>query len=209
MKIRTAPYLQQAALWPQEGQHILAQYDENSVVVYQAYRRAIGEYALRHGRLDGPDFSLQRMSWIKPNFLWMMYRSGWGQKEGQEVVLGLRISRVFFDAVLQAAVPSTWSPERYATAEAWQAAVAQSEVRLQWDPDHTPSGRKHLRRAVQLGLRGATLAAFAGEQLLDVIDMRDLVATQRDVAFDDSALLQTPVEQVYLPAGLGLAAQRR
>jgi len=28
------------------------------------------------------------MSWIKPNFLWMMYRCGWGTKEGQQVTLG-------------------------------------------------------------------------------------------------------------------------
>ena len=128
MKLHTAPYLQQAHSWPSAGQHILAQYDETSVVVYQAYRAAIGEYAIRHGRLDGPDFSLQRMSWIKPNFLWMMYRSGWGQKEGQEVVLGLRISRQFFDAVLHAAVPSSWDPQRYPSREEWHAAVAQSEV---------------------------------------------------------------------------------
>ena len=201
MKLHTAPYLQQAHSWPSAGQHILAQYDETSVVVYQAYRAAIGEYAIRHGRLDGPDFSLQRMSWIKPNFLWMMYRSGWGQKEGQEVVLGLRISRQFFDAVLHAAVPSSWDPQRYPSREEWHAAVAQSEVRLQWDPDHTPSGLKHPRRAVQLGLRGATLAAFAAEQLQEVIDMRDFVAAQRCLAFDDSAQLQTPVERVYVPAG--------
>ena len=201
MKLHTAPYLKQAHSWPSAGQHILAQYDETSVVVYQAYRAAIGEYAIRHGRLDGPDFSLQRMSWIKPNFLWMMYRSGWGQKEGQEVVLGLRISRQFFDAVLHAAVPSSWDPQRYPSREEWHAAVAQSEVRLQWDPDHTPSGLKHPRRAVQLGLRGATLAAFAGEQLQEVIDMRDFVAAQRCLAFDDSAQLQTPVERVYVPAG--------
>ena len=28
------------------------------------------------------------------------------------------------------------------------------EVRLQWDPDHTPDGCKEKRRAIQLGLKG-------------------------------------------------------
>ena len=27
-------------------------------------------------------------------------------------------------------------------------------MRLQWDPDHHPSGSKHQRRAIQLGLKG-------------------------------------------------------
>ncbi|WP_216092858.1 DUF4291 family protein [Candidatus Marithrix sp. Canyon 246] len=26
------------------------------------------------------------MTWIKTNFLWMMYRSEWGTKQGQETV---------------------------------------------------------------------------------------------------------------------------
>ena len=58
-------YRDQQARWPAEGRHILAQYDETSVVVYQAYRPAIGHYAARHGRF-GDEFSLNRMSWIKP-----------------------------------------------------------------------------------------------------------------------------------------------
>ena len=74
-------YQRQDSLWPQEGQHILAHYDDASVVVYQAYRPSIAEYAVTHQRFGG-DFSFNRMSWIKPNFLWMMFRSGWAGKEG-------------------------------------------------------------------------------------------------------------------------------
>lgn len=70
------------------GRHILAQVDEEAVV-YQAYRPEIGHFAAQHGYFGGR-FSLRRMSWIKPNFLWMMFRSGWGTKEGQEVTLPLR-----------------------------------------------------------------------------------------------------------------------
>jgi hypothetical protein len=32
------------------------------------------------------------MTWIKPSFLWMMYRCGWGAKEGQESVLVVEIT---------------------------------------------------------------------------------------------------------------------
>lgn len=191
----TELHLTQRARWPQSGQHILAHHDAETVVVYQAYRPAIGEWAVRHGRLDGPDFSLSRMSWIKPNFLWMMYRSGWGTKEGQEVTLALRLRRAFFERVVREAVPSTFGPG-YPSRETWQAAVGQSEVRLQWDPDHAPSGNKLERRAIQLGLRGRTLAAFAHEELLEVIDMRSFVDAQRPLAQDDNPQLQLPVEHL-------------
>src|SRR5581483_8831594 len=97
---------------------------------------------------------LDRMSWIKSNFLWMMFRSGWGTKEGQEVVLAVWLKRPAFEAVLQQAVHSTFVPELYAGREDWKQAVARSCVRLQWDPDHDPSVAKVERRAIQLGLRG-------------------------------------------------------
>lgn len=192
----TEPHLAQRERWPQDGKHILAHHDAQSVIVYQAYRPAIGEYAIRHSRLDGPDFSLSRMSWIKPNFLWMMYRSGWGTKEGQEVTLGLRLRRAFFERVVREAVPSTFDAERHPDRDAWQEAVNRSEVRLQWDPDHAPAGNKLERRAIQLGLRGRTLAAFANEELLEVIDMRAFVDAQRPMAQNDNPGLQLPVEHV-------------
>src|ERR1041385_8084113 len=99
MKLITKPYIEQLASWPSAGRHILAQYDENSVVVYQAYRPAIGHFAARN-RFFGGEFSFHRMSWIKPNFLWMMYRCGWGTKEGQEVILAIKIKRPAFDEII-------------------------------------------------------------------------------------------------------------
>jgi hypothetical protein len=95
------------------GRHILAQYDERTVVVYQAYLREIAECAVQHERFGGPAFSPARMSWVKPNFLWMMFRSGWGTKPGQETTLAMRITREAFDQILAEAVPSTFTPETY------------------------------------------------------------------------------------------------
>lgn len=92
MKLKTQPYLEQREIWPQSGRHILAQYDDDTVVVYQAYNSAIGHFAARNGNFGG-DFKMSRMSWIKPNFLWMMYRSGWGTKPDQEVTLAVRLRR--------------------------------------------------------------------------------------------------------------------
>jgi hypothetical protein len=129
-------YVDQVTRWPPNGTHILAQFDAETVVVYQAYRPSIAEYAIKYGAFAG-DFSYARTSWIKLNFLWM-YRSGWGTKEGQERNVGLRVRRQFFDRILAQAVASSLDQSDYATRNAWKAAVENSEVRLQWDPDHDP-----------------------------------------------------------------------
>jgi hypothetical protein len=42
MHLITEPYFVQAARWPATGRHILAQYDDNSIIVYQAYNPTIG-----------------------------------------------------------------------------------------------------------------------------------------------------------------------
>ena len=189
----------QTQRWPSEGEHVLAHFDAESIVVYQAYRPSTGRWAIEHGRLGGPDFSFGRMSWIKPNFLWMMYRSGWGTKPGQEVTLGLRIRRSFFDRLLLEAVESSFDPARRVSQDDWKTAVETSEVRLQWDPDHSPDGAKLSRRAVQLGLRGAALEALATTELLEVIDMSPFVESQRAHAQAAAPWggLRTPVEHVY------------
>lgn len=142
MDLPTELYLKQSARWPTSGQHILAQYDADTVIVYQAYNPAIGEYATRNKAFGG-DFSYARMSWVKPNFLWMMYRSGRATKDGQQTVLGLRISRPFFHGLLAQAVPSSFDTSVFQNHDEWKRAVETSSVRLQWDPDHAlPMARR-------------------------------------------------------------------
>jgi hypothetical protein len=205
MHLEAEPYVDQAARWPRQGRHILAHHDAETVVVYQAYRPAIGTYAIEHGVFGG-EFSYSRMSWIKPNFLWMMYRCGWGTKEGQEIVLGLRLRRPFFDGLLAQAVPSSFGASGLSSHDEWASAVARSEVRLQWDPDHDPHGVPLPRRAIQLGLRGSALEAFGKRELLEVIDMTGFVATQREVLKRAGvAQLRIPAERTYVPDDRSIA----
>lgn len=205
MNLATARYLDQVATWPSEGRHILAHFDAETIVLYQAYRPSIGEYAIGH-REFGDSFSYARMSWIKPNFLWMMYRSGWGTKEGQETTLGLRLRRGFFDRILAQVVASSLSQSDQASQEEWKASLESSNVRLQWDPDHDPHGNAVARRAIQLGLRGAVLEDFGKRELLEVIDMTSFVAEQRDrLSRADVGELRTPVERVYVPGDEAIA----
>ena len=196
MSLKTESYEDQLKRWPRNGRHILAQFDEGSLVVYQAYSPSIGTFAARHGYFGG-DFKLERMSWIKPNFLWMMYRSGWGTKPGQEVTLAVRIKRDAFDSILAQAVHTRFVPEVYSTHEVWKERLASSPVRLQWDPDHDPLGTKQERRAIQLGLSGDVLKKYAREWIVEIEDISDFVAAQREHALQGNRDLITPREEVY------------
>lgn len=205
MGLKTELYAEQAERWPREGRHILAQFDQDTIIVYQAYQPVIGHYTAMH-RTFGGGFSYSRMSWIKPNFLWMMYRSGWGTKANQEITLALRIRRQFFDALLAEAVPSSWDPTEFSTEDEWSHAVSKSSVRIQWDPDHHPTGAKLERRAIQLGLRGDVLKAFGQQELIEVIDISDFVSEQRQSLLTrGTSALVTPLERVYSPADPSIA----
>ena len=184
--------------WPAVGRVILAHFDAKSVVVYQAYRQETGRFAAANGFFGGGHFSYNRMSWIKPNFLWMMYRCGWASKAGQEVVLAIRVYRPWFDSILKTAVPSSFADGRFETREEWQQAVSQSDVRLQWDPDHDPAGNKVERKAIQLGLRRTALEGWRGDAIDSVTDITEFVLAQGRIAkMQDWPGLLVPTEAVY------------
>lgn len=200
VKLPVEAFVDQHNRWPKTGRHILAHYDDDTIVVYQAYSPLIGGYAIEHGRF-GDGFKYTRMSWIKPNFMWMMYRSGWGRSQGQECVLGIRLRRSFFDSLLEQAVPSSFVPELFRDPSDWNAAVQRSDVRLQWDPDHLPNGHKCERRAIQIGLRGGTLESYGKREIIEIIDFRQFVAEQRvHIGDGTSRQLLMPVERVYWPS---------
>lgn len=198
-------YLDQIPEWPGACLHILAQFDDESIVVYQAYRPAIGRFAAKHGYFGG-EFKMTRMTWIKPNFLWMMYRSGWGTKPGQEVTLAVRLKREFFDRLLAEAVPSSLGQSTFSDREDWQKAVQSSSVRLQWDPDHDPCGNKLERRAIQLGLRGKIVEEYVKDAIIEIDDISDFVKQQRQNAHKPYANLVTPLERTYVPADSAVGA---
>lgn len=187
-------YKNQLLRWPEKGQLVLANFDAESISVYQAYKPAIAKFAVDH-QCFGGEFSFTRMSWIKPNFLWMMYRSGWAAKEGQERILEIRIKRDFFNQLMKEAVPSTFCSELFATHQDWKDAIGSSDVRLQWDPDHDPTGKTVERRAVQLGLRGNMLQRYSDE-LCWIKDITDFAIEQRRNINNPENLL-LPYEDVY------------
>jgi O-acetyl-ADP-ribose deacetylase (regulator of RNase III) len=207
MTLEYENYETQNTRWPQSGRHVLAQYDDDNPVVYQAYRPSIAKYAVEHQAFGG-DFSFRRMSWIKPNFLWMMYRSGWATKPGQEHILAIRMTREGFDQICKTAVKSSFDRAGFSSEAQWKAAVQASDVRLQWDPDHLPNGGPTERRAVQLGLRGQALRLFSDQWIREIEDVTAFVHEQYAVLQKQgTAALITPSERVY-PAHENLKADR-
>jgi len=198
MKIELKKYDEQISEWPKLGYHIMAQYDEEEIIVYQSYRKEIGEFAAKNQYFGGA-FSLDRMTWIKPNFLWMMYRNGWGTKEGQEVVLAIHLKISAFNTYLQNAVYSSYSTSLEMSQEDWKESVKTSSVRLQWDPDHDPYGNKLERRAIQIGLRDDFIKSFAKEDIVLIEDISEFVKEQYEfVQNKQLEKLMVPAEKPFL-----------
>lgn len=195
MKLQLEKYNTQIKDWPEKGHHIMAQYNEDTIVVYQSYRKEIGHFAVKN-QFFGGAFSLERMTWIKPNFLWMMYRNGWGTKEGQEVVLAIHLKKDAFEKYLRNAVYSSFNQVEGQTQEEWKEDVKNSNVRLQWDPDHDPFGAKLERRAIQIGLRNEFIKSYAKEDVVQIEDISEFVAEQYEhVKNNNLELLRIPLEQ--------------
>lgn len=198
MKLKLKKYKEQLKDWPQKGHHIMAQFDDEKIVVYQSYRKEIGQFAIQNQYFGGA-FSLERMSWIKPNFLWMMYRNGWGTKENQECTLAIHLKLEAFKRYLENAVYSSYNDELEISREEWQNQVKESSVRLQWDPDHDPFWKKLERRAIQIGLRNGFIKSFAKEDILLIEDISEFVKEQHHfVVNDDLDNLIIPEEKPLL-----------
>ena len=153
---------------------IRAVYTDETIRVYQAYNKTIAEEAVKNGTF-GAHFSMTRMTWIKPSFLWMMYRCGWAQKENQAHVLAIDIKRTGFDKAVNSAVISTFSDDLGITKEEWQKQVKESDVRVQWDPEKDIDGNNLPYRSLQLGLRGNAVNEYVHDWIVKVTDITDYV----------------------------------
>jgi len=196
-QIKLEDYTESKAILPKTGQQIICYRQDDFIVVYQAFRESIARFAVENQKFGGDDFSFSRMSWIKPNFLWMMYRCGWGEKDNQKRVLAIWITKTDLVGILNNSVRTTFTDTYYETEREWQKELRLKNVRLQWDPDHNPSGNPINRKAIQLGLKGDMLEKFARHQIQHIMDITPFVSEQK-VNVDAKALdkLLVPVERV-------------
>ena len=174
------------------ARQVRAVYDDETITVYQAYSAAIARPAVAAQAFVAP-FSATRMTWIKPSFLWMMYRSGWATKAGQEHILAVRMTRVGFQEALASASLSYDDGTVYSSSEEWRAHKATSPVRVQWDPERDLALNPLPWRSLQVGLSGWAVHHYMHEWVVAIADITERVHHLRESA--DPTLL--PDEQPY------------
>jgi len=179
---------------------IRAVYDGEVIRVYQAYSNAVADAALQKGEFVSPPFKLDRMTWIKPSFLWMMYRCGWGYKDSnQERVLAIDISRYGFEWALEHSCLSHHSSKLEADSD-WEARKMSDPVRVQWDPERDLLLRPLAYRSIQIGLGKEAVLLYVNEWVKNISDVTDLahslheLVRRGDFAQAESLL---PLERPY------------
>jgi hypothetical protein len=184
---------------------VRAVFGPRTVTVYQAYSPAIAGSAVRAGRFV-PPFRLGRMTWIKPSFLWMMYRSGWATKPGQERVLAISITRDGFEWALAHSSFSHHDPAVYASHAEWAERLKIAPVRIQWDPERSLLLEPLGHRTIQIGLSGDAARRYVSDWTVNITDITTRVHEIHDLAtagHTAAAAAMLPAERPYpLPASL-------
>ena len=186
---------------------IRALHTESTVTVYQAYDPSLGLPAARDGRFPAA-WKRERMTWIKPSFLWMMYRCGWGLKEGQQTVLAVEITRAGFAWALRNASLSHYVRGLHPDRDAWSRGLRRSPARVQWDPERDLRLAALPYRSLQLGLAGEASRRYADEWTVGIRDVTPLAHRIHALVRAgelDAARAELPEERPY-PAGPELLA---
>ncbi|SRR5579862_1769538 len=178
---------------------IRAVYDERTIRVYQAYNREIADAALARGTFASPPFKMGRMTWIKPSFLWMMYRAGWGYKdEGQARILAIDIGRDGFAWALANGCPS--HPEPPMDTAEWERLKARSPIRIQWDPERDLHLAPLAHRSIQIGLGADAVRLYVGEWIRAISDVTALAHDIHALVAEgrlENARAALPLERPY------------
>jgi hypothetical protein len=173
-----------------EGPHdelkyrVRAHHTASTITVYQAYRPEIGVPAARGGGFPAA-WKRDRMTWIKPSFLWMMYRCGWGTKEGQKTVLAVEISLEGFVWALRNACLSHYVRGVHADRADWKRQLRRAPTRVQWDPERDLRLNPLPYRSLQLGLAGEAARRYAEEWIVGMEDVTPLAAEIHGLIQDD------------------------
>ncbi len=194
---------------PQERE-IRADFDRETIVIYQAYSPAIADAALAAQRFV-PPFSFHRMTWIKPSFLWLMHRSNWGQKSGQERVLAVRVERTGWEHALSLAVLTSFAPGIFASPAQWAEQFAAAQVHLQWDPERSLRGASLPYSSIQVGLSRHIIREYVEDWIVSIEDYTRRVGKIYNLiqsGHADKAKRHLPSERLY-PLSIELGRRLR
>ncbi len=181
-----------------EYREIRASFDRETITVYQAYNEAIAFAAIGEQKFV-PPFSFNRMTWIKPSFLWMMERSGWGQKSNQEHILAIKIKRSFWEEALSNAVLTHPENTLYQSDSSWEKLFAEAKIYVQWDPERDLHGKKLPHRSIQVGVSRFWAEKY-NEAIVSIEDLTPLVKkiyNLRKEGKTENAKRLLPTEKIY------------
>lgn len=179
---------------------IRAFYTDQFIRVYQAFNDTIADSALQFKKITSPPFKLERTTWIKPSFLWMMYRSGWATKENQNRILAIDITHQGFLWALEHSCLSHFDSTIYPSKEEWERTKSNSPVVVQWDPERDLHLNKLEYRAIQIGLTPPAAKLYTEQW---IIDISDFTATTQKIKslVDNNKLTEAsaflPMEKLY------------
>jgi hypothetical protein len=171
---------------------IRALYDDETITVYQAYNSTIASAAVAQQQLDAsPQFRTTRMTWIKPSWAWMLYRSGYSYKDaGQERILALKMRHADFLRLLRCGVLShtpipqarsgnsiTTISEGEVPTRSGQDRPRTTAIRIQWDPERTVRLEKLDYRSIQIGIPGVVMAEF----IAGIVSIDDVTNEAREL----------------------------
>lgn len=173
MKAQEATAREEARAIPYR--QIRAEFDDDTITVYQAYNPVIADAAIAAGTFV-PPWRSERMTWIKPSFLWMMYRCGYCTKPGQERVLAIKISKQGLQEALTMSCLSHFTEgDPYRTKQEFQEALHASPVRIQWDPERDLEHNALPYRSIQIGISKEASSAYVHRWIRGIRDVTPLV----------------------------------
>lgn len=183
---------------------VRAHYDRDTIVIYQAYASSIADSALKAQKFVEP-FSFGRMTWIKPSFLWLMHRSNWGAKAGQERTLAVSISRKGWETALSRAVLTSYEPSVFRSRRDWDESFQKADVHVQWDPERNIRGASLDHYSIQVGISRHMIMEFVDDWIVKIEDLTPIVAKMNALIRSgkvDQAKRHLPPERVYPVSGL-------
>ncbi|EGG14990.1 hypothetical protein DFA_09810 [Cavenderia fasciculata] len=199
---------------------IRAVYNKETIRVYQAYNNEIADYAVKHQTFTGcPHWSTERTTWIKPSFLWMMYRSGWAQKDkNQNRILAIDIHIKDFEYAIQNNYKSS-TKQKYQiegqelpppSKEHSQPPVSKVDksnydIVVQWDPERSIKLGKlgSNIKSIQIGIKKRIAEQYSSNWITQITDITNQcleIKQLLDNGHLDQAQSLLPIEKVYIPS---------
>mmetsp|Transcript_14026 Transcript_14026/g.15417 ORF Transcript_14026/g.15417 Transcript_14026/m.15417 type:complete len:186 (+) Transcript_14026:250-807(+) len=154
------------------------------------------------------------MTWIKPSFAWVLYRSGYGTKPAQERVLKIKLAHKDLAYLLSNCKLINTNKEIKETKKSGR--TKEGIGRVQWDPERDlfQSVGKYPRRmsrtrAIQIGLPGS-LSEYYVNHIISIEEVTDLahklktahrLINDKDMsAAMENLSHELPNERAYLPS---------